>query len=368
MRSTQTWAIYSAGFIGAFNGQALVPVMPEFAGSFGISVEQASLTMSAYLFPFAGMMLISGRLVQRLPPHRVVLTAIALSLPLSGLLILTADWYVFLLGYAVLGVINAFTTPVLQNILRELTPPQKLGAALGTYASFQALGVLAAPLVAGLTALVSWRLTFVVTVLVAVFVLVVRLPHTPPPTMSPQKVEGRIAWSRVLAQMLTNAIIGIGILGLGFLTSLHVGDQFGLGPVRRGVLLVCGGAAAFLTARRVGAAADSYGTRTVVVGGAILGTASLALLPILPLAAAVAIAWACAVVAAQAMQTAVNIEVLTAPGGASMISTVQAARFFGAAASPVLALPLYSSIGAATFWVAAASIGAIVIARSLMPR
>ena len=358
-------AIYVGGFVGPFTGQALAVVLPEFAETFGISVGQAAWTMSAYLFPFAAMLLVSARLVRRIHPHRVVLTAYAVTLPMALLLLITPSWGLFLAAYATIGIANAFTTPVLQNMLRELSPPEKLGSALGTYAAMQSLGMLSAPLVAGLSSLVTWRLAFLVTAAAAAYVLIVRLPVVPPPAASPQKVVGRVRWVPTLVHMVTSFVVGVGIIGLGFLTSLQVGDAFGLGPVGRGLVVMCGGTAAFFASRRIGAMADRYGVKAVLVSSGLLAAVALSILPVAPWAWVAALAWAAAVMAAQGMQATVNLAVINAPGGSSLISTVQAFRFGGSAAAPVLFLPIYLGIGGAAFWVSAAALVLAAVAQQL---
>src|SRR5699024_336469 len=160
--------------------------------------------------------------------------------------------------------------------------PAMLGKALGTYASMQSLGMLTAPFVAGLSSLLSWRLTFLVTAASAAFILLARLPADPPPAASPQTVTSRLQWVPTITHMLTGFIVGIGIVGLGFLTSLQVGEQFGLGPVGRGAVVMCGGAAAFLASRQIGAMADRYGVRAVLVSGSLLGAVALFILPVSP--------------------------------------------------------------------------------------
>lgn len=364
----QTAAILVGGFVGPFTGQALAVVLPEFAATFGISVSQAAWTISAYLFPFSAMMLFSGRLVRGVRPHKVVWVAYAVTLPMALLLLVTPAWPLFLLCYSTIGVANAFTTPVLQNILRELVPQRELGRTLGTYAAMQSLGMLSAPLVAGLSSLVTWRLTFLVTAASALFILLARVPVVPAPAASPQRVTGRIQWGPTVIHMITGFIVGVGIIGLGFLTSLQVGDTFGLGPVGRGLVVMCGGTAAFLASRKIGATADRYGVRAVLVSSGVLGAVALFILPLAPWVGVVALTWAVAVAAGQGIQATVNLAVINAPGGSSLISTVQAFRFFGSAAAPVLFLPIYLGIGATAFWVAAVALLLAALLQWLNPQ
>lgn len=355
-RKLQLGAILLGGFIGPYTGQALAVVIPEFAGTFDVSVARAASTMTVYLFPFAAMMLISGRLVRRFPPHRVILAAYAVTLPMALLLLVTPSWGMFAAAYATIGVANAFTTPVLQNLLRAIYPPERLGQALGTYAAMQSLGMLSAPLVSGVSSLLTWRLTFLVTAAAAAFILIVRLPVVPPPAQSDNAGAGRVRVVPTLTHMATSFVVGCGVIGLGFMTSLHVGEVFGLGPVGRGLVIMAGGTAAFLASRRIGAMADRYGIPNVLVLSGVLAASALFILPVAPWVVLVALVWAAAVMAAQGMQATINLAVIRGPAGSSLISTVQAFRFFGSAAAPVLFLPIYTGVGGAAFWVSSAAL------------
>ncbi|QGU04093.1 MFS transporter [Corynebacterium comes] len=359
----QLGAILVGGFVGPFTGQALAVVVPEFAATFDVSVARAAATMTVYLFPFAAMMLISGRLVRRFQPHRVVSAAYAVTLPMALLLLVTPSWGLFAAAYATIGVANAFTTPVLQNLLRAITPPEKLGQALGTYAAMQSLGMLSAPLVSGLSSLITWRLTFLVTAAAAAYILIVRLPVVPPPAQADDTTAGRVRVVPTLTHMVTSFVVGCGVIGLGFMTSLHVGEVFDLGPVGRGLVIMAGGAAAFLASRKIGAMADRYGVTTVLVVSGLMAALALFILPVAPWVVLVALVWAVAVMAAQGMQATINLAIIQGPAGSSLISTVQAFRFFGSAAAPVLFLPIYVGIGGAAFWVAALALAAAAAAQ-----
>ena len=112
--------------------------------------------------------------------------------------------------------------------------------------------------------------------------------------------------------------------------------------------------------------ADRYGVKAVLVSSGLLAAVALSILPVAPWAWVAALAWAAAVMAAQGMQATVNLAVINAPGGSSLISTVQAFRFGGSAAAPVLFLPIYLGIGGAAFWVSAAALVLAAVAQQLV--
>lgn len=349
-------AILVGGFIGPYTGQALTVVLPEFAETFDIPLSLAASTVTFYLVPFAVAMIFSGRLVREFRPRRVITAAYATIAPLAAWLFFAPSWWSFAVAFAALGVANAFTTPVLQMILRSISPPDQLGRALGTYAAMQSLGMLSSPFVAGMVAEVTWRLSFVVTVAVALFILAVRVPDVPAPVASDTGVGEPIPVARTIVSTLTSFVAGFGVVGVGFLTALYVGDTFGLGPDGRGLVVMCGGLAAFAVTRLIGSMADRHGPSTVLVASALVAAAALALLPLAPAVLLVAACWAVAIAAAQGMQATVNLVVLRGPAGSSLLSTVQAFRFGGAGVSPLVFLPLYTGVGGRAFWLSTAAL------------
>ena len=65
---------------------------------------------------------------------------------------LAPNLWVFLAARAVMGVANAFITPLLVAGLAEVVAPALFGRAVGIYSSFQAAGGALAPIIGGLAA------------------------------------------------------------------------------------------------------------------------------------------------------------------------------------------------------------------------
>lgn len=346
--------IMVGGFLGPFAGQSLAVVLPEFAADFGITLTQASLTMTAYMLPFAVMMLFSTHLARGISPSVVVRVAYTIIAAACVVLVLTPVWWLFVVAYLIAGLCNAFTAPFLQLILRDITPDEQLGQALGTYAAMQSFGLFSAPLLAGVTSLVSWRLMFVVLGLFAVLIVVVRVPFVradDEPNASGTKQ--RVSWPHLRA-MLTLFAVGASVIGMSFIVALYVGERFEADAVTRGAIVMVGGLTAFAFSRFVGGLADRVGARPVLVTGLLVAAVSLIAVVISPSLVLLAVLWGVTVLAAQAVQVGVNLLVLRAPGGSRMLSTVQAFRFFGNSATPVLFLPLFNVAPWYGFGVAAA--------------
>ncbi|WP_257161450.1 MFS transporter [Corynebacterium cystitidis] len=345
--------IMIGGFLGPFAGQSLSVVLPEFAADFGITLSLASLTMTAYMLPFAVMMLFSTHLARGVSPSVVVRVAYAIIAVACVVLVFTPVWWPFVLAYLVAGLCNAFTAPFLQLILHDITPDERLGQALGTYAAMQSFGLFSAPLLAGVTALVSWRLMFVVLGAFAVVIVIVRVPFVRADDSPAPTGQRHIGWPH-LRGMLTLFAVGMAVIGISFIVALYVGERFGADAVTRGAIVMAGGLTAFVFSRFVGGLADRIGARPVLVAGLLAAAVALIALVMTPSLVLLAVLWGLAVLAAQAVQVGVNMLVLRAPGGSRMLSTVQAFRFFGNAATPLLVLPLFNVAPWYGFGVAAA--------------
>ena len=353
VKKAQLLTIYLGGFVGPFSGQSISVILPNVADTFGISLEQSALTMAAYLFPFATVMLISTHMVRQFRPLHVICSAYVVTLIGAILCLFAPNWWMFLAGFAIMGISNAFTTPVFQVMLGQIVPPSELGAALGTYAAMQSLGLFSAPLISGLATLWHWQTLYLVVAAAAAWILLIRVPDVEPPATIKPTTPGRIPWGATIIHMYTCLMIGFGVIGVAVLASLSVGDRFNVGAVGRGAVIMCGGMVAFIFSRAVGRSADRIGAKQVLLASTAIAALAVGLVPIVPAPWIVAICWAAAILAVQGIQVPINLAVLASPGGPSLIATVQAFRFYGGAITPALMTPLYLNAPLAAFWIPA---------------
>jgi len=357
-------ALYAGGFLGPFGGGITASMLPELGADLGISPSAASASLTAYLLPFALLMLVSGTLGQRWGARRTVRTAYVAYVLFSLLGAVATVGWLFLGARALQGAANAFTTPLLLSSLAAATPPERLGRALGVMGSLQAAGMTSAPLVGGIAAAVDWRGAFVGVALVAALLAAAGLPADPPsdPVDRPRL---RDAWRPPVPRLgLVAGLAWAALGGLAFLVALRVEDAFTLGAGLRGALLTGFGVAGLLTARLVGVGVDRVGPRVTIRLGAVLGAVLVAAVGLLPSAVAVAAVWALAGAAAQLVLVGVNTLVLRG-GTAGGVSVVQAGRFLGASASPALFLGAYHLSPVAGFGLAGV---VLLAAAALTPR
>lgn len=361
-------AIHAGGFVGPFLGQSLAVILPEFAASYGITLNQAASTITAYMIPFALAMLGSTHLVRNLSPSKVVLRAFVIIF--LGALVLTVapSWWVFLAAFMVMAVCNAFTTPVLQVLIKRTTPDGQLGRELGTFVAIQSLGVFSAPLIAGAAAKYSWRLTYLLVAVVCAFILIVRLPECRAAETTGTGAKQRFSLAHTSVHMATCLAIGMGVAGMPFAVALLVGDRFGADSVAKGLVVMCGGLAAFLFSRAIGTFADRAGHAKVLLMGLAESACGLAMVPFVPALGLVGVVWGLTLIGSQAVQAMVTVIVLRSPGGTSLLSSVLAFRFFGSALAPILMLHVYQRSAQAAFLIPAVILLLVFTAEGVIAR
>ena len=336
-------------------------MLPELGASYGVSAGTASLSVTAYLLPFAAVMLFSGTLGERWGRRRTVVVAYGVYVLASVACVLATTLPLFLAARALQGAANAFTTPLLLAALAAAVPGHRLGRALGWFGSLQAAGQTSAPLLGGFAAEVDWRLAFAGVAVVAAALGVIGIPADATAD-GPRPALGaalRTALRPAVLRAGLVAAIGWGCLaGLNFLVALRLEEEFALGAGPRGLVLTGLGVAGLLTARLVGGGVDRIGARRSVLLGGALGALVVAGVGLVPSVWLVALVWAVGGVATQLVLVGVNAMVLGGSATGSQnrggaMSVVQAVRFGGGALSPVAITPIYHADPLAGFLVPA---------------
>lgn len=225
------WPLYAGGFLGPFGGAMTNTMLPELADGLGTNVSGASAAVTAYMIPFAGLMVVSGTIAAAWGAARTVRRAYVVYALASLGCIVAASLGPFLGGRALQGAANAFTTPLLIAMIAELVPAERLGRALGAYASLQAAGQAFAPFVGGLAAGIDYRWAFGATAVAALFLAAV----TPSPPRDARAAVPRPRW-RALANLALGRASAIALCSqfaataLMLLAAVLASDRFGLAP------------------------------------------------------------------------------------------------------------------------------------------
>ncbi|MFC0547835.1 MFS transporter [Kutzneria chonburiensis] len=335
-------AVYAGATIGPLAGGLVAPMLPELSQSLHTSVTDAAGSVTVYFIPFALLQLVSGTLGERWGVRRTVRAAYLVFVVASLGCMVAPNLEIFLAGRAVLGAANAFTSPLLLASLGDLVPRERLGRAVGLYASCMSGGQSFSPLIGGLAAGIDWRLGFAVVAVVSVALAFV------PPLGEPRPGTSAPPWRPLLSVRMgllsTSAVASfLGGAGLPFLVALYAHDFLGASPEMAGVSLVGFGLAGLVLGPVWGMVCDRVGARTVGVIGAITGAGLIAAIGLTGALWSLAVCWTVAGAASAMLTVSLqNLTMSAVPGNrAGAVSVVSGFRFAGSALAPAAWLPVY---------------------------
>jgi MFS family permease len=338
-------ALYAGGFLGPFGGGMVSVLLPELSDAFGVSTAAASLSVTLYFVPYAAIQLVSGTIGERFGRAQATRIAFVVYALGSFAAVFASSLAPFLFARAVQGSANAFTSPLVLAGLADATPREQLGRTVGTFAAVQTAGMVCAPLIGGLAGAVDYRLAFVAAGLVAVVLAIPRVPARRDRPASEQP-RLRAALTARTGWLATAAFLAfLGLAGFVVVVAIYAGDEFGLGPEERGLLLAGFGVAGVIVGRPAGALVDRFGDLRLVVCGSLASAVIVPLLVFAPTVVLLAALWALAGVGSQMLWAGLNTLVVSGPSSnrGGVVSVVGAFKFTGSALAPVAWLPLYDA-------------------------
>lgn len=363
----RTLPLYLGGFLGPFGTMVIIPMLPELRTHFGVDNAAISWGFSAYLFPMAALLLVSGTIGERYGKKRTLQISLTIYIVASLLVAAAPSFGLFLAARAAQGAANAFFTPLLIAGLADITPGAQLGRRVGVYTSFQAAGGGIAPFAGGLAAAVDWRLAYWCTAIAAVIVLAF-VPADTPRAVTERPPVRQLLNRRLIMLGIGSFAAAAGPIGAGVLVGLKARDVLDMEPTTAGLLLAGGSIGSILLAPSFGRLLDRYGPRACGVWSTLIVCALVASLGATNTVVSTAVVFAAAgvmfggvIVVFQAVGASIMPE---NRGGA--LSAVLSFRFVGHAAGPLIWVPVFDRSVAAAFVGSAAlglvTIGAVMIA------
>lgn len=199
------FAILGAAQVGLIAAITLIAVpLPAIQHEFGLSPSELALASAAYGLSFGGLLLVGGRLVDRLGARRAFVAGIALFGASSAFAAMAATHPMFLGARFAQGVSAAFVAPAAVALLTRLYPegPARVRA-FAIWGTLSVTGAVGGSVLSGLiSAAGSWRLTLLIPIAVAVLALAGahRLPPAPPqPVARPGVLDGALATAGLVA-------------------------------------------------------------------------------------------------------------------------------------------------------------------------
>jgi MFS family permease len=337
-------------------------MLPDLREQFDVDSATISWTISAYLLPMAGLLLVSGTLGERFGRSRVLRASLAVYLVACILVAVAPSLPTFLVARALQGAANAFFTPLLLAALTDITPEDQLGRRIGMYSSFQAVGGAGAPFIGGLSAEIDWRVAFVVTAVITALILV-SSPGSHGSTRTERPPIRPLFAPRLLALGLASLSITAGPLGAQVLLGLKLRDVLDIEPGPAGLILSAGFVGPILLGPSLGRLTDRFGPRWCGVLATIAVGLVVALMGPVDSTIALTVLWVLAG-SLSALVTVVlhRVAAVIVPanrGGA--LSAVLSFRFLGFAIGPLIWVPVLTTDVNAAF-VGSALLGLMTLA------
>jgi EmrB/QacA subfamily drug resistance transporter len=197
--------------------------LPSIGTDLGVATRDLSWVVNAYLLTFGGLLLVGGRIADRVGPRRVFLAALVAFTAASAACGAASSSEVLIGARAVQGMAAALLSPAaLALVLRAYPDGPGRTRALATWASLIGVGAASGLLVGGaLTELLSWRFIFYVNLPVALVALLAARRVVP---RDPVRPTGG-------ATGLRSAVLGTTAVLLLVFTVVEI-DAVGWGDVR----------------------------------------------------------------------------------------------------------------------------------------
>lgn len=384
--------------------------MPLLAGEFNADLSILSLAVPAYFLPFATIQLFSGAVSDATSRRSVVVLGFLGYAVASVLCGLAPNVELYLGGRALQGVANAFMTPILMATVGDVVPAPGLGRAMGRFGAANTAGNFIAPTVAGLLALLSWRLSYLAIATIALALAIVywhyygantiarrvsprlasredRSSGVPPNAAlldvtgegSKAKTTRRFALGRNISALGDNvfeilrgrmlrfglaATIGyVGVAGSQYLWPTFLADTWQVPPEQAGPIVSLFGLSGIVGAPLTGYLADRVSRLHVAMAATGLGAGLYLLLLATPAPLAFGLVLGGLGLSLAAFWTGINtlvVEAYAAQRGAAT-SIFGSFRFLATTVSPLLYTPLYLMGGRTAFLAAAVVCGVAAV-------
>ncbi|MBI3965757.1 MAG: MFS transporter [Chloroflexi bacterium] len=365
------WPFYLGGFMGPFGYGTVLVILPLIAVDFGTDIQQATLTISSYMGPYAVGLLFSGTIADLFGLRRVVVTGLAGFAIASLAAALAPTIELFLAARVAQGLSNAFMTSLIMTSIADMVTPAQIGKTVGTFSAFVTAGQFLAPPLSGTLSLVNWRLVYLLITAVATGLALhywrlygaAGIGLHARGSTNPITIYRRVLGLKLLLLCFGTFVGSLTTNAINFLFALHLHDRWGLNPAVSGVILSLAAIVNICVASWAGGLGDRIGSVRV----ALMGTAmtivlfvALALVDTLPI---FVVLYAMLGVGISFIWTALSTLVVTgfpAQRGAAT-SICNAFRFLAIATAPTIYAPFYLGYGAHAALLAAAAFTALLV-------
>lgn len=213
-------AILIANMIATLAVSSVNILLPELMVSMGASYDAAQWIAIAYVVALGPAILVGGSLCDAFGKSRLFLVGIGIFTCAACVCALAGSVATMALFRAAQGVGAGILVATNLALVREITPPDRLGWAVGLLGSFSAVGTAIGPVLGGVLAdLVHWRAVFLVNLPLGIAAILLAWAFLPP-SSGPRISASSLAWAdaAVLLAALATMAVSLRLLGTASVT------------------------------------------------------------------------------------------------------------------------------------------------------
>ena len=282
----EIWVLVSAAFLIALGYGLIAPIIPQFAGSFGVSMAAAAAVVSVFSVARLVGAPGAGRLVDKLGSRKIYISGLVIVAVTTGLVAVAQEYWQMMLLRFLAGLGSTMFTISAQALIVKVAPPQIRGKASSTYATAFLLGNIIGPVVGAGLSFLGMRWPFViygVAVGLAAFVVWARLPKSDHDLNRAKRLPLRLdealsnpSYRSLLASMFSQGWVNMGVRVA--ILPLFAASVFTHGAAMSGLALAAFAAGNAITLQFSGRLADEIGRKPMILSGlavTVVATATL---------------------------------------------------------------------------------------------
>ncbi len=194
--------VYVPSFLLAFTQGLLIPTLPLYATTFGVSFSLVSLAVAAKGIGTLAMDLPSGVMLERLGSRKVMLLGVSLACGSLVLMGLIENFTVLVLLRLVSGGGTAMWMLSRMAYISDIVPLEVRGRALSAFGGVSRIGVFASPAIGGFVAAsLGLRMPFLLAAALTGVALIITLLYVPESRTTERSEHRRPHW-RTMAQIV----------------------------------------------------------------------------------------------------------------------------------------------------------------------
>lgn len=356
----EIWIILSATCFIALGFGLIVPVLPQFAASFGVTALQVTIVVSAFAFMRLVAAPLAGFSSERFGEQRVYTVGLLIVAASSIASAFAADYWQLLMFRALGGIGSVLFTVASGALVIRFSPPSLRGRISSMWGGVFLLGSVAGPVIGGLLGQLGMRVPFIaygIALIIAAGIIAFALhrpaqrsgsePQEKLPPLSLKAVSGDSAYRASLVTGFAGGWANFGVRSA--VIPLFVAGLISAEPWAAGTVVAVGALGNILSLVVAGSASDRHGRKPYLLLGLAVAAIGFAAVPLSTnLVMIMLVSLVCGIgsgMMAPALQATVADVIGREHSGGRALATFQMSQDIGMILGPIVAGALIDASG-----------------------